>query len=110
MSQAKDEAVQVAMIGRVKGLRSGEGGGEPARTQGGALTEPTKPPKTVVEQQGVRIQWNTRDHGPAHLHVRGEGPFTRIGQNEKPLKNNPELSGTQQSVVKEHKNYPEYRG
>jgi RHS repeat-associated protein len=59
------------------------------------------PNKTVVQQDGVKITHNTAsgDHGPAHLHVQGEGPNTRIGQNGKPLKNNPELSPTQRSVV-----------
>jgi RHS repeat-associated protein len=62
------------------------------------------PPKTVVEQEGVKITHYTKsgDHGPAHSHVQGEGPNTRIGQNGKPLKNDPELSPTQRNVVTEN--------
>ncbi len=69
--------------------------------QGGAITEPTLPPKTVVSQDGVTIQHYTRsgDHAPAHLHVKGEGAEVKIGQNGKPLKGEGELSGRQQDVV-----------
>jgi hypothetical protein len=76
-----------------------------ARKAGGALTEPTLPAKTIVEQGGVKIVHYTAsgDHGPAHLHVTGKGPEVRIGQNGKPLKNNPELSAAQQNVVNENK-------
>jgi hypothetical protein len=37
------------------------------------------------------------------LHVEGEGPATRIGQNGKPLKGDAELSSTQQRVVDNNK-------
>jgi len=75
------------------------------RKAGGALTEPTLPSKTVVEQNGVKIVHYTAsgDHAPAHLHVKGQGSEVRIGQNGKPLKNNPELSATQKKVVTENK-------
>jgi RHS repeat-associated protein len=76
-----------------------------ARRAGGALTEPTLPSKTVVEQDGVKIVHYTAsgDHAPAHLHVKGQGPEVRIGQNGKPLKNNSELSATQKKVVTANK-------
>ncbi len=76
-----------------------------ARKAGGALTEPTLPPKTVVEQNGVKIVHYTAsgDHAPAHLHVKGQGNEVRIGQNGKPLKNNLELSAAQKKVVAENK-------
>ena len=59
---------------------------EPKRKQGGATTEPKLPSKVVVQEDGVTIVHNTRsgDHGPAHLHVSGNGPDTRIGQMGKP--------------------------
>lgn len=66
-----------------------------------ARTAPTLPPKTIVNQDGVVIQHYTRsgDHGPAHLHVIGGGPETRIGQNGKALKGNPEPTTAQQTVI-----------
>ena len=40
------------------------------------------PNKTVVKENGVTIEHNyPNDHGnPAHLHVKGEGQNTKIGQ------------------------------
>ena len=63
------------------------------------------PSSNVVNQDGVRVthNYNGGDHGPAHLHVEGEGPATRIGQNGKPLRNNPELSSSQRQVVQENR-------
>jgi RHS repeat-associated protein len=92
MAEAKPAAAVAAEVGV-------------ARRAGGALTEPTLPSKTVVEQNGVKIVHYTAsgDHAPAHLHVKGQGPEVRIGQNGKPLKNNPELSATQNKVVTENK-------
>ena len=71
----------------------------------GARTEPTLPGKTIVAEEGVTVQHYTRsgDHGPAHLHVRGEGAETRIGQNGKPMKGDPPLSATQAQVVQQNK-------
>jgi RHS repeat-associated protein len=70
----------------------------------GSLTEPTLPPKTIVQEGEVSIEHYARsgDHGPAHLHVKGGGPETRIGQNGKPLKGDPELTPTQRLVVQGH--------
>jgi hypothetical protein len=68
--------------------------------QGGAITQPNPAPTgTIVKENGVTIQRYTRDHAPAHLHVQGRGPNTRIGQNGRPLNNNPALSATQRQVV-----------
>jgi RHS repeat-associated protein len=77
--------------------------GEPQRKQGGAITEPNLPDKTVVKQDGVSVEHYTRsgDHGPPHLHVSGEGPSTRIGQAGRPLSGDPELSSRQAQVVQE---------
>jgi len=73
--------------------------------KGGTTTEPTLPAKTIVSEEGVTIQHYTRsgDHGPAHLHVKGEGPETRIGQMGNPLKGDPPLSSTQAQVVGQNK-------
>jgi hypothetical protein len=43
------------------------------------------------------------DHGPPHLHVKGGGSETKIGQNGKPIKGSPELTSQQQAVVQEFK-------
>jgi len=71
----------------------------------GALTEPTLPPKTLASKDGIDIVHYTKsgDHGPPHVHVKGGGAETRIGQNGKPLKNNPSLTTDQQSVVNDYK-------
>ena len=66
-------------------LDGGEGEGA---VKGSPRTEPTLPLKTIVKEGEVSIEHYTRsgDHGPPHLHVKGGGPETRIGQNGKPLK------------------------
>lgn len=76
-----------------------------ATKEGGSLTEPDLPPKTIVKQDGVEIVHYTKsgDHGPAHLHVKGGGAETRIGQAGKPIDGAPELTPTQQSVVTDNK-------
>jgi hypothetical protein len=75
-----------------------------ARTKG-AFTEPKLPSKTVAKGEGVEIVHYTKsgDHGPPHLHVKGGGTETRIGQAGKPLANNPALTAQQQAVVKDNK-------
>jgi len=52
-----------------------------------------------VNQNGVKEEhyYKSGDHGPAHAHVKGGGPDTRIGQNGHPLKGNPELSARGQT-------------
>ncbi|TFH70995.1 DNRLRE domain-containing protein [Cellulomonas sp. HD19AZ1] len=54
---------------------------------------------TIVNDRGVRVTIRTRDHGPAHAHVEGRGPRTKIGQNGKPIARSPELSAHQRQVV-----------
>ena len=64
-------------------------------------TCPTLPPSTLVEEGGVRIvhYYKSNDHGPAHAHVVGGGPKTRIGPNGHPLKGDPKLTARQRAVV-----------
>jgi|GEM_PF-2604984 len=73
--------------------------------KGGRFTEPKLPQGTVVNKSGVKVEhyYRSGDHGPPHLHVKGQGKEVRIGQNGKPIKGDPELSPQQQAVVKEHK-------
>nr|PPQ59445.1 hypothetical protein C5F59_24350 [Streptomyces sp. QL37] len=55
---------------------------------------------TIVSEGGVTIQIYSNDHAPAHAHVKGPGKFeTRIGQNGKPLKGDPELPAKQRDIV-----------
>ncbi|MEV8230781.1 Hint domain-containing protein [Streptomyces sp. NPDC079167] len=55
---------------------------------------------TIVSEGGVTIQIYSNDHAPAHAHVKGPGKFeTRIGQNGKPLKGDPELPPKQRDIV-----------
>jgi RHS repeat-associated protein len=96
------------MMGKAKPATTVTALGETAqvvRKAGGALTEPTLPPKTVIQQDGVKVVHYTAsgDHAPAHLHVKGKGAEVRVGQNGKPLKNDPELSATQKRVVEQNK-------
>ncbi|WP_413649808.1 RHS repeat-associated core domain-containing protein, partial [Pantoea sp. B65] len=67
----------------------------------GKYTEPDLPSKVVAEQGDIKIVHYTRsgDHGPAHLHVKGGGPETKIGQAGKPIKGSPSLTSKQQVVV-----------
>ena len=75
--------------------------GESMPKGSGKFTEPTLPPKTIVKENGVEIVHYTKsgDHGPPHVHVKGGGAETKIGQNGNPIKNSPELTTTQQQVV-----------
>jgi len=68
----------------------------------GKFAEPILPGKIIVREGGVTVEHYTHgnEHPPAHAHVRGEGPTTRIGANGKPLEGDPELSTTQNRVVK----------
>lgn len=69
------------------------------------LTEPTLPPKLIVEERSVRIQhyYRSGDHGPPHVHVTEDGTRqqneTRIGQNGRPLRNEPPLTVVEEVVV-----------
>ena len=72
---------------------------------GGRFTEPLLPTRTICKSKGVEIShyYRSGDHGPAHLHIEGGGPSTKIGQNGNPLDGSPELSATQKQVVQENK-------
>ncbi|XVV07515.1 polymorphic toxin-type HINT domain-containing protein [Actinosynnema sp. CA-248983] len=61
------------------------------------------PVGTIVNEDGVRIQIYSNDHGPPHAHVKGGGKEVRIGQNGKPLAGDPELSKKQAEVVDRHR-------
>ena len=69
------------------------------------FTEPTLPPKIVVYENGVKIIHYTKsgDHGPPHLHVKGEGKEVKIGQNGKPIKGEAELTSSQEQVINNNK-------
>ncbi|WP_244376167.1 DUF4160 domain-containing protein [Streptomyces ficellus] len=54
---------------------------------------------TIVNQNGITIQIYSNDHAPPHAHVKGKGGEVRIGQNGRPLKDEPELSRLQKAVV-----------
>ena len=56
----------------------------------------------IVDSGGVKVVLYSRDHAPPHAHVIGKGPETRIGQNCKPLRGDPELSPSQAAVVSEN--------
>ncbi|MGH3693492.1 MAG: RHS repeat-associated core domain-containing protein [Pseudonocardiaceae bacterium] len=53
----------------------------------------------IVDERGVKVKINSNDHAPPHAHVEGGGGKTRIGQNGKPLKGDPELTSRQKEVV-----------
>ncbi|MGH3801034.1 MAG: RHS repeat domain-containing protein, partial [Pseudonocardiaceae bacterium] len=53
----------------------------------------------VVDERGVKVKIYSNDHAPPHAHVEGGGGKTRIGQNGKPLKGDPELTPKQRDVV-----------
>jgi len=78
---------------------------EAANEPEGATTEPTLPDREIASDGEVSIEHNYRggDHGPAHAHVVGGGRTTKIGQNGKPLKGQPELTSQQQKVVNANK-------
>jgi RHS repeat-associated protein len=68
---------------------------------GSATTEPTLPDREIVSEDGVTVEHYYRgdEHGPAHMHVRGGGPPTRIGPNGRPLRGDAELTRVQARVV-----------
>jgi RHS repeat-associated protein len=78
---------------------------KPKTKQGGKITEPELPKKTVAAKGEVEVVHYTKsgDHGPPHLHVKGGGPETKIGQAGKPLKGEPPLTSTQRGLVEEAK-------
>lgn len=76
-----------------------------ATKSGGKYTEPKLPPKTVADDGQIRAEHYTRsgDHGPPHVHVKGGGAETKVGQNGKPTEGAPELTAAQQKFVTEFK-------
>jgi hypothetical protein len=77
------------------------------RKQNGRFTEPDMPPRTIVDDRGVKIEnfyCSQGDHAPPHLHVSGHGDEVRIGQNGKPLEHDPALNHHQREVVARHRN------
>jgi RHS repeat-associated protein len=79
--------------------------GCPPTGPGGSTTEPTLPARNIATEGEVTVQHYYRggDHPPAHAHVTGGGRTTRIGPNGKPLKGDPELTGTQKDAVEANK-------
>ena len=83
-------------------IKFSEGG---TTKSGGKYTEPTLPSKTVADNGKVKAEHYTRsgDHGPPHVHIKGGGPETKVGQNGKPTDGAPELTPAQQKFVNEFK-------
>jgi len=71
---------------------------------GRVIHEPTLPPKLVVQDGQVRVEhyYRSNDHAPAHMHVKGGGPETRIGPNGRPLRGDPMPTAAQQDVIARH--------
>ncbi|WP_339507046.1 RHS repeat domain-containing protein [Pseudomonas sp. EA_15y_Pfl1_P102] len=71
----------------------------------GKFTEPALPPKLIAQHGDVKIVHYTRsgDHGPAHLHVKGGGKETKIGQAGKPIKGAPTSTSEQQAAIDANK-------
>ena len=92
-------------LGGRAGCTFSSAGRGPVQVQRGSRTEPKLPPKTIVNEKGVTIKhyYRSGDHGPAHLHVEGQGAATKIGQNGKPLTHCPELSASQKAVIESNK-------
>lgn len=102
LAEVAEEAYTIYQGARIAGALLKEADeGNPAD----ARTEPTLPDKEIASEGGVTIEHNYRsgDHGPAHLHVTGGGRETKIGQNGKPLKGEPELTPQQQRAVNNNK-------
>jgi hypothetical protein len=95
LDQAEPLAVQLLQEGEAP-VQMG-----PRRSADGAYTEPELPPKLIASGGQVRIEhyYRSNDHPPAHAHVNGGGPETRIGQNGQPLAGDPELTQDQRTVV-----------
>jgi hypothetical protein len=67
----------------------------------GTKTPPRLPGRVIARQGEVEVVHNYRsgDHAPAHAHVEGGGPSTRIGPLGYPLAGDPALTTAQQRVV-----------
>lgn len=72
----------------------------------GISNRPQLPDKTIVNQDGVKMEHNYRsnDHEPAHAHVKGNGPNTRIDRLGNPVDNTDlPMSKAQRKVYKSNK-------
>ena len=71
----------------------------------GKFTEPNLPNKTIVNENGVKVEhyYKSGDHAPPHMHVKGGGANTKIGANGKPIKGSSELSPLQSAVINANK-------
>jgi RHS repeat-associated protein len=81
-----------------------------AQAARGAFTEPTLPPGTIVEENGVSVEhkYRSNDHAPAHAHVyEGGKEVTKIGPSGKPLTGEPPLTPRSRTVVQ--RNQPAVR-
>ncbi|MFQ4142117.1 polymorphic toxin-type HINT domain-containing protein [Chlorogloeopsis sp. ULAP02] len=76
----------------------------PNYKQGGKYTEPTLPDKVVAEKGEVKIVHNYRsnDHAPAHVHIIGGGPETRIKISGETMPGDPSPTTKQQKVIDEN--------
>lgn len=74
--------------------------------QGGKYTELTLPDKVIAEQGEIKIVHNYRsnDHSPAHVHITGGGPETRIKINGETMPGDPSPTNKQRKVIDE--NFP----
>ncbi len=108
-SSSNDVAISI-ITAVVATAATGEGEGtvkiKPTKLNG-KITEPNLPGKQIASNGEIEIVHYTRsgDHGPAHLHVKGGGPETKIGQNGKPIKGSPELTTAQKAFIDERKQY-----
>lgn len=77
------------------------------RKQGGKFTEPTLPPKTLASGKGTEVVHYTRsgDHPPAHVHLvdKNGKTTTRVGQNRKPIEDDPEPTSKQRELLDNNK-------
>ncbi|KAF0250314.1 MAG: hypothetical protein FD167_296, partial [bacterium] len=77
------------------------------RKQGGKFTEPSLPAKTLGKGKDTTVVHFTRsgDHAPAHAHVLDKDgkTATRVGQNRKPIEDDPEPTAKQQQVLDDNK-------
>jgi hypothetical protein len=76
-----------------------------AKNCGGGGSCPALPPSRIVDAGEIIIEhyFFGEDHGPAHAHVVGGGPKTRIGPLGFPLQGDPELSPRQKRVVEQNR-------
>ncbi|MEQ1673375.1 MAG: DUF4160 domain-containing protein, partial [Hyphomicrobium sp.] len=60
--------------------------------------------RKILDEDGVCVSLYSNDHAPPHVHVKGGGPETRVGQNLKPILNDPPLAPKQRKVCGCNKN------